>query len=50
MIVFNPAIPNYDFYGLGQEKYTATATSYVVKGEVLSTAYLAAEIVGVLSY
>ena len=42
-IVFNPAIPNYNFYGLGGSKYTATATSYVVTGEVLSSAYIAAE-------
>ncbi len=42
-IVFNPAIPNYEFYGLGDTIYTAKATSYVVIGEVLSSAYIAAE-------
>ena len=42
-IVFNPAIPNYEIYGLDASTYTAKATSYVVTGEVLSTAYLGAE-------
>ena len=42
-IVFNPSIPNYEFYGLGDEKYTAKATSYVVKGEILSSLYIAVE-------
>ena len=44
-IVFNPAIPNYEIYGLGDSKYTAKATSYVVTGEILSSAYIAAEII-----
>ena len=44
VIVFNPAIPNYKRYGL-RKKYTAKAESYVVKGEILSTAYSGAEAV-----
>lgn len=38
-IVFNPAIPNYEFYGLENDKYTAEATSYVLFGEALSSMY-----------
>ena len=38
-IVFNPALPNYNKYGLNDIEYTADATSYVIEGEVLSEAY-----------
>ncbi len=49
-IVFNPAIPNYDIYGLGDSIYTAKAISYVIPGEILSDVYIATEVVALNPY
>ncbi len=35
-IVFNPAKPNYDDYGLSLVNYTGKSISYVVRGEILN--------------
>lgn len=35
-ILFNPAAPNPDAYGIDKSKYSGKMTSYIVKGEILN--------------
>ncbi len=37
-ILFNPATVNLDAYGLKSSEYTASMTTYIVKGDILNTA------------